>query len=320
MTTGKKVVIALGGNAIQAGDGTAEAQQQAIRKTVTLIVEIIKLGYQVIITHGNGPQVGNILLQQTIAGAKGIPPMALDTCGAMSQGMIGYWMEKEIDDLLREQGIEKGVVSIVTRTEVDPNDPAFANPTKPIGPFYTEKEAMEKMQQTGCTYVEDAGRGWRRVVPSPMPIDILEHGIIGKLADSDQIVICAGGGGIPVYKENHKYIGVEAVIDKDFSSEKLAELIDADTLLILTGVEHVYIHYNEQNEETLKNVSIEDLKEYIAQGHFAQGSMLPKVEAGIVFAQSKAGRTAIITSLDKAIDALLEKSGTIIKNTAPTEK
>lgn len=310
----KKVVIALGGNAIQVGDGTAKAQQRAIRKTITILVEIIKLGYQIVITHGNGPQVGNILLQQKIAGTKGIPPLSLDTCGAMSQGMIGYWIEKEMDDALREQGIEKGVASIVTRTEVDPSDPAFANPTKPIGPFYTEEEAKEKMQQTGAKYVEDAGRGWRQVVPSPQPIDIIEHNVISKLVDLDLIVICAGGGGIPVYKENHKFIGVEAVIDKDLSSEKLAELIDVDILLILTGVDYVYIHYNQPNQEALKSVSTTELKKYIDEGHFAQGSMLPKVEAAIKFAESKPGRTCIITSLDKALNALLGHVGTIIKN------
>ena len=308
-----KVVIALGGNAIQAGDGTAEAQQQAIKKTVKLLVEIIKLGYQIVITHGNGPKVGNIFLQQKIAGTKGIPPMALDTCGAMSQGMIGYWMEKEIDEVLREQGIDKDVVSIVTRTEVDPKDPAFANPTKPIGPFYTEEEAKEKMEQTGATYIEDAGRGWRQVVPSPKPVEIIEYKIIEKLVNSDGIVICAGGGGIPVCKEHHKFIGVEAVIDKDLSSEKLAELIDADALVSLTDVQNVFVNYNKPNETALNNVTTTEMKQYIDEGQFAKGSMLPKVEAAIMFAESKPNRTSIITSLDKALDALLGQVGTIIK-------
>ena len=309
----KKIVIALGGNAIQAGDGTAKAQQQAIRETSKLLVDIIKIGYQIVITHGNGPQVGNILLQQKIADSKGIPPMELDTCGAMSQGMIGYWMEKEMDDILREQGIEKDVASIITRTEVNPNDPAFLNPTKPIGPFYTKEEALEKMQQTGAKYIEDAGRGWRQVVPSPLPINIIEHNVIEKLVNADLIVICAGGGGIPVIRENHKYIGVEAVIDKDLSSEKLAELIDADILLILTDVEHVYLNYREPDQVTLNHVSTTELKNYIADGQFAQGSMLPKVEAAILFAESKPNRISIITSLKKAVEAIQGNVGTIIK-------
>jgi len=309
----KKVVIALGGNAIQTGDGSEEAQQNAIRKTVALLVEIVKLGCQIVITHGNGPQVGNILLQQKIAGTQGIPPMSLDTCGAMSQGMIGYWIEKELDDALREQGIEKNVTSIITRTEVDLNDPAFENPTKPIGPYYSREEATQIMQQTGAKYAEFPGRGWRQVVPSPQPMNIIEHSVIEKLVSLDFIVICAGGGGIPVYKENHKYIGVDAVIDKDLGSEKLAELINADVLLILTDVDHVYLHFHQPNERPLKKVSTAELKRHIEEGHFEKGSMLPKVEAAIKFVESRPDRVAIITSLDKALDALLGQAGTIVE-------
>lgn len=310
----KKVVIALGGNAIQTGDGSEEAQQLAIRKTVALLVEIVKRGYQMVITHGNGPQVGNILLQQKIAGTQGIPPMSLDTCGAMSQGMIGYWIEKELDDALRAEVIEKDVASIITRTEVDLNDPAFQHPTKPIGPYYTEEEAKQMMEQTGSKYVEFPGRGWRQVVASPQPMNIIEHSVIEKLVRLDFIVICAGGGGIPVYKENHKYIGVDAVIDKDLGAEKLAELIHADILLILTDVDHVYLHFHEPNEQPLKKVKVAKLKKYMEEGHFEEGSMLPKVKAAIQFVESKPDRKAMITSLDKALDALLEQAGTIVEN------
>jgi len=309
----KKVVIALGGNAIQIGDGSEEAQRQAIRKTVSLLVEIEKLGHQMVITHGNGPQVGNILLQQKIAGTKGIPPMSLDTCGAMSQGMIGYWIEKELDDALREQEIEKDVASIITRTEVDPHDPAFENPTKPIGPYYTWEEAQQLMKQTGAVYREFPGRGWRQVVPSPQPMNIIEHNVIAKLVNMDFIVICAGGGGIPVIREDHKYVGVEAVIDKDLGAEKLAELINADILLILTDVDHVFLNFGRPDQRPLRSVTTGELKKFIEEGHFEEGSMLPKVEAAIKFVESKPGRISIITSLDKALDALEGQAGTIVE-------
>ncbi len=308
----KKVVIALGGNAIQSGDGTAKSQQATLGKTAEKLATIIKAGYQVTITHGNGPQVGNILLQQINSDSVQTPAMPLDTCGAMSQGMIGYWLENEINMELNRGEIDKDVAAIVTRVEVDPNDKAFQNPTKPIGPFYNEEEAKKQMEDTGAVFCEDAGRGWRRVVPSPKPINILEHQTIQSLVDKGTIVISAGGGGIPVYKENNKIHSVEAVIDKDFASETLAELIDSDILMILTEVEQVYIHFNKPEQQALGEIRTEQLKQYIKEEHFAVGSMLPKIEAAIVFAESKPGRKAIITSLEKANEALYGKNGTII--------
>lgn len=308
----ERIVIALGGNAIQAGDGTAEAQQKALRKTAGQLIEVIKAGYQVAITHGNGPQVGNILLQQINSDSNQTPAMPLDTCGAMSEGMIGYWLDNKIDVVLNKNGIDKDVVTVVTRVEVDPEDPAFDEPSKPIGPFYSEEEAKKQMEETGATFVEDAGRGWRKVVPSPKPKNILEHKIIKKLVDEGNIVISAGGGGIPVYSKDGEIVGLEAVIDKDFASEKLAELIDADILMILTAVEHVFINYNQPDQKALTEVTVEEVKKYIKEGHFAKGSMLPKIEAALAFVESKPGRQAIITSLDCGVAALKGNCGTRI--------
>ncbi|MBA4603068.1 carbamate kinase [Thermoactinomyces mirandus] len=308
----KKIVVALGGNAIQSGEATAEAQQKAIEDTAAELVEIIKSGYQVVITHGNGPQVGNILLQQLKSDSRQTPAMPLDTCGAMSQGMIGYWMEKELEVNLREQGINKGVAAIVTRVEVDLNDEAFKNPSKPIGPYYSEEEAKKLMEETGDIYRKIAGKGWRKVVPSPKPINILEHEIIENLIEKDNVIICTGGGGVPVYWDQNRLVGVEGVIDKDFASQKLAELIDADILLILTEVENVYINYNKPDQAALEKISAESMKKYIQEGQFESGSMLPKVEAAVEFVESKPGRLGIITSLDKGLEALLGKAGTVI--------
>lgn len=308
----ERIVIALGGNAIQSGDATAEAQQEALKLTAKQLIEIIKLGYQVAITHGNGPQVGNILLQQINSDSNQTPAMPLDTCGAMSEGMIGYWLDNEIDVVLNKHKIDKDVVAIVTRVEVDPDDQAFKNPSKPIGPFYTEEEAKRQMEETGAVFIEDAGRGWRRVVPSPTPISILEHRVIKNLVDNGNIVISAGGGGIPVYRKDGELIGVEAVIDKDYASEKLGELIDADILMILTGVDHVFVNYNQPNQQAIEEISVEEMKKYMKEGQFARGSMLPKVEAAVQFVESKPGRKAIITSLERAIDAISGKCGTRI--------
>ncbi len=313
MERGKgRIVVALGGNAIQSEDGTAETQQKAIEHTAAQLVKIVESGYQVVITHGNGPQVGNILLQQMKADSRQTPAMPLDTCGAMSQGMIGYWLEKELDVKLREQGISKDIAAIVTRVEVDRNDQAFENPDKPIGPFYSEQEAKRLMEETGDVYREDAGRGWRKVVPSPKPVNILEHGIIENLIEKGNIVICTGGGGIPVYRNHNQIVGVEGVIDKDFASQKLAELIDADILLILTGVDNVYINYKKPDQTALGRVSTQLLKKYAQEGHFGRGSMLPKVEAAIKFVEFKPGRIGIVTSLNKGFEALLGKAGTVI--------
>ncbi|WP_075980419.1 carbamate kinase [Bacillus massilinigeriensis] len=310
----KKVVIALGGNAIQSGDATAEAQQKALDETALQLVNIINAGFDIVITHGNGPQVGNLLLQQKAADSKSTPAMPLDTCGAMSEGMIGYWMQNSLDKALATNHIKKDVATIITRTEVELHDPAFQHPTKPIGPFYQEEEAKQLMTEQNLVFKEDAGRGWRRVVPSPKPVNILEHRVINSLVNNGNIVIAVGGGGIPVYQDFTGIHGVEAVIDKDFAAQKLAELVDADILLILTAVENVAVNYNKPNQESLTNTTVDQLKEFIKEGQFAPGSMLPKVEAAIDFAESREGRESIITSLDKAYEALTSEAGTHIKS------
>jgi len=308
----RKVVIALGGNAIQTGDASAEAQQAALNRTAEQLVAFIENDVDIVIAHGNGPQVGNILLQQKAADCEKNPAMPLDTCGAMSQGMIGYWFENAIDKALKKHGINKDVATIVTRVVVDENDSAFQNPTKPIGPFYTEEEARKLMEESGAVFKEDAGRGWRRVVPSPKPVSIHEHHVINTLVEAGIITVAVGGGGIPVIETESELIGTEAVIDKDFAAQKLAELVDADTLIILTGVDNVYINFNQPDQRKLEDISIAELEELVEEGHFAPGSMLPKVEAAINFANSKPGRQTIITSLDKAYEALEGKAGTIV--------
>lgn len=308
----QKVVIALGGNAIQSGNATSESQQLALEKTARQLVDFIEKGIDIIISHGNGPQVGNILLQQAAADSVKNPAMPLDTCGAMSQGMIGYWMQNAMDKVLKERGIAKNVVTVVTRVVVDQNDPAFLNPSKPIGPFYSEEEARGIMEETNTYFKEDAGRGWRRVVPSPKPVSICEHSVINSLVEQGNIVISVGGGGIPIVETDNGLLGIEAVIDKDFASQKLAELVDADALIILTAVDNVYIDFNKPTQRRLADVSIEELHAYIERGHFAAGSMLPKVEAAINFAVTSPDRKTIITSLDQAFNAIDGKAGTVI--------
>lgn len=310
---GKKVLVALGGNAIQKENGaTAEEQQKACFETGLQIVKLIKAGYQVIISHGNGPQVGNVLLQQTEVNMDKLPAMPLDTCVAMTQGMIGYWLQNALDEVFYSTGLNKNAVTIITHTVVDQSDIAFKNPTKPIGSFYSKEEAMKLQTSFGYYLVEDSGRGFRRVVPSPKPLDILEKDAIKVLVDRDFIVIAGGGGGIPVIKIGNKYCGVEAVIDKDLASEKLAILLEADYFMILTAVDNVAINYAKPGQKNLTNVSVDEMKKYASEGHFAPGSMLPKVEAATAFVESKPGRIAIITSLDKAIAALDGLAGTRI--------
>jgi carbamate kinase len=313
----KKIVVALGGNAIQTGNGaTAEEQQQACINTANQLVKLIKDGHHLIITHGNGPQVGSLLLQQKAAESATTPSMPLDTCGAMSEGMIGYWLQNAVDKAMMESGIQKDAVTIVTRTLIDDQDPAFENPTKPIGPFYTEEEAKTLMNEQGLVFKEDSGRGWRRVVPSPKPANILEHRVINSLVDDGDVVIAGGGGGIPVIQTLNGIQGVEAVIDKDFASQKLAELVKADILLILTAVPNVAINFNKPNQTFLSETTVDELYEYIEQGQFAPGSMLPKVEAAIAFAESRPGRRSVITSLDQAYDAITRGEGTHIINSS----
>lgn len=293
----KKVVVALGGNAILSDDASAEAQQEALRQTSQYLVNLIKEGYRLIISHGNGPQVGNLLLQQQAADSVKNPAMPLDTCVAMTQGSIGYWLANALHNELRKAGIDKEIATIMTQVEVDEKDPAFANPTKPIGPFLTEEDAKAQMEKTGAIFKEDAGRGWRKVVASPKPINIQEHQVINTLVNNDVITISAGGGGIPVVGEHLK--GVEAVIDKDFASEKLAELVDADLFVILTGVDNVAINYGKENQENLEKVTLSELETYKNEGQFAPGSMLPKIEAAMEYVQAKPENKVIITSLEK---------------------
>lgn len=294
-----KVVVALGGNAILSKDASAKAQQEALEQTVKSLVKLIKAGHEVIITHGNGPQVGNLFLQQAASDSEKNPALPLDTLVAMTQGSIGFWMENALNNELLEQGIDKDVATIMTEVIVSADDPAFDNPTKPIGPFLSEEEAKEQMEKTGASFKKDAGRGWRKVVPSPKPIGIKDAKVIQSLVDSGVVVIAAGGGGVPVVQNpvTKKMEGIEAVIDKDFASQTLAELVGADLFIILTGVDNVYINYNQPNQEKLETVTISQLRQYIGENQFAPGSMLPKIEAAIDFVEQGDGRKAIITSL-----------------------
>lgn len=310
----KKLVVALGGNALQAAGkpATAEAQLEVVADTVKYIADMIEAGYEVVVAHGNGPQVGRIVLQNEAA-KEVSPAMPFDVCGAMSQGMIGYHLQQKLGEELRGRGLNRPVVTLVTQVIVDEKDEAFKNPTKPIGPFYSKEEAELLTKEKGYTIVEDAGRGYRRVVASPLPTAIVELESIKALIDAEHIVITVGGGGVPVIKNEEGMLeGVAAVIDKDFASEKLAEDLDADILLVLTAVERVAIHFGKENQRDLEEISVEEAKRYIEEGHFAPGSMLPKVEAALKFAQSKPGRKAIIASLDKAKLAIEGESGTTI--------
>jgi carbamate kinase len=309
-----KIVIALGGNALQeAGKpATAESQLEVVEKTSEYIADIIERGYNVVLAHGNGPQVGRIVIQNEYSASQ-TPAMPFDVCGAMSQGYIGYHMQQGLEKVLRARGNNKRVVTLVTQVVVDKDDPKFKNPSKPIGPFYNEATAKQLAEEKGYTMKEDAGRGWRRVVASPMPVEIVELDAVKCLIDGGFIPITVGGGGIPVIKdENGNYIGTAAVIDKDLASEKLAEDIDADALVILTAVENVCVNFGKPDQKSLSTMTVDEARAYIAEGQFAPGSMLPKVEAAIKFAESKPGRKAIITSLDKAVEALEGKAGTTL--------
>ena len=310
----KRIVIALGGNALQeAGKpATAQSQLEVVEKTSEHIADIIEKGYEVVLAHGNGPQVGRIVIQNEYSAAV-TPALPFDVCGAMSQGYIGYHMQQGLKKVLRARNINKEVATIVTQVVVDKNDPKFQNPSKPIGPFYSEEEAKELAETRGFTMKEDAGRGWRRVVASPLPVEIVELNAVKCLIDGGFTVITVGGGGIPVIKnEKGNLEGVAAVIDKDFASERLAEDVDADALVILTAVEQIYINFGKPNQKALDSMNCEEAEKYMAEGHFAPGSMLPKVEAAVKFARSKPGRKAIITSLDKAVEALNGKAGTVV--------
>jgi carbamate kinase len=314
------IVIALGGNALQRnGDpATADAQLDVARFTARYIADIIEQGNRVVLSHGNGPQVGRILLASETA-AKATPPMPFDVCGAMSQGYIGYHLQQALGDALAARMVRKPVLTVVTQTVVDAHDTAFQNPTKPIGPFYSQEEAESLRIQRGYSVAEDAGRGWRRVVASPRPIRIVEIEAIKSLISMGAVVIAVGGGGIPVIEtEDHRLEGIAAVIDKDFGSERLAEDINADILLILTAVDMVCLDFNKPTQRAVGYMTTEEAEMYIQQGQFAPGSMLPKVQAAIRFATSGRNRRAIISSLKLTREALAGQAGTILEAPAPT--
>jgi len=307
----KRIVVALGGNAILSDDASEKAQKLAIRSTCQKLVKLTTDGNQLIISHGNGPQVGNLLLQQQAADSPKNPAMPIDTCVAMTQGSIGYWMQNEMSKVLYGNGMKRIVVSLVTQVCVDKKDAAFSNPSKPIGPFLTKEEAEIASEKDSCIYKEDSGRGYRKVVPSPKPVGIVEYDAVVKLIENDIITISCGGGGVPVVLTENGYEGVEAVIDKDLASEKLAELVGADQFIILTGVDNVYVNFNKPNQEKLTKVTVSELKKYIAEEQFAKGSMLPKIEAAIAFVEASKSGVAIITSLEK-LGEINEGAGTVI--------
>ena len=309
----ERLVIALGGNALQSKDSapTAEAQLEVVKKTSEFIAEISQRGYEMAIVHGNGPQVGRIVLASETA-KDAVPPMPFDVCGAMSQGYIGYHIQQALKYALNKRNRNYPVVSLTTQVVVDRRDPAFQTPTKPIGAFYTEEEARRLEREKGYTMKEDAGRGWRRVVPSPLPRRIVEIGAVRLLWDH-AIVITCGGGGVPVIENPDGTLeGVAAVIDKDFAAELLAEAVGADTLLILTEVEKVAIRFGQPDQEDLSHLSLADAARYVREGQFGVGSMLPKVEAAMKFVRANPGKKAIITSLNKALEALDGKTGTVV--------
>jgi len=307
----KKIVIALGGNAL---GNTPYEQLELVTETAKPIVDLIQDGNEVVIAHGNGPQVGMINLGLSTAARVGSikSDMPFPECGAMSQGYIGYHLQNAIGNELRKRGINKEVATVVTQVVVDENDPAFKNPTKPVGGFYDKDVAEKIAREKGYKMVEDAGRGYRRVVPSPKPIDVIEKKTVSDLIKDGCVVITVGGGGIPVVFRDGLLYGTPAVIDKDYASEKLAELIDADMLVILTAVEKVAVNFGKPDVKWLSSMTLAEAEKYCQEGQFAPGSMLPKVRACMEFAQSKKGRTALITSLDKALQALNGETGTRI--------
>lgn len=309
-----KAIVALGGNALQAEGqpATAECQLKVIKDTAVHLANMIESGNQIVIVHGNGPQVGRLVVQNEYA-KKITPAMPFDVCGAMSQGMIGYHIQQALGEELKKKNINKSVITLVTQVVVDKNDKGFQNPTKPIGPYYKKDEAKSLSEEQGYVMVEDSGRGYRRVVASPEPKKIIEIDTIKRLVNDGQVVISAGGGGIPVIeKDDNSLEGVAAVIDKDLASEKLAEELDADILVILTAVEKVAINFGKPNQKNLDSMTVRDAEKYIQEGQFAPGSMLPKIRAAIKFVTAKPGKKAIIASLENAKNALLGNAGTLI--------
>ena len=304
-----RIVVAFGGNAL--GNNPKE-QQALIKKSVKDIVTLIKDRHEIVISHGNGPQVGviNLAFEDSYEN-KHIPHMPFPECTAMSQGYIGYHLQKGLRDLLEDEGIEKKVITLVTQVVVDKTDPSFKNPTKPVGPFYSEKMAKELMEQTGEKYIEDAGRGYRKVVASPKPLKIVEIETIKDLVQSGHVVIACGGGGIPIFKQNEAK-GANAVIDKDLASSLMAENLEADILVILTNVYQAQLHYGTKDAEKIGMISVEEAQTYLDNGEFLKGSMAPKIEAAIQFVKGHPKRKAIITELKNLLPGLEEKNATVI--------
>jgi len=308
----KTIVIALGGNAIlqPRQEGRADQQLENVRKTCRQIAQMVEMGHRIILTHGNGPQVGNILIQNDSASSI-VPAMPLYICGAESQGLIGYMMQQELGNILREKAIDKPITTIISQMLVDKNDPAFKKPTKPIGPFYHEAHARAAMEEKGQHWINDSGRGWRRVVASPRPKGLVELKALKQLIEAGCIVIANGGGGIPVIELDGRLEGIEAVIDKDFGGKRLALELEADIFMIITDVPKVYLNYGTPKQKPIDRIGIGELKKLQEEGHFKRGSMGPKVEACRLYVEGGGGM-AIITSLDTVIDALKGRGGTII--------
>ena len=310
---GKRIVVALGGNAL--GNNLPE-QMAAVKQTAKAIVDLIEQGHQVVIAHGNGPQVGmiqNAMTELTRSDPEKYIPCPLSVCVAMSQGYIGYDLQNGLREELLDRGLNKGVATVLTQVEVDPKDPAFENPTKPIGAFMTKEEADALVKERDYKVVEDAGRGYRRVVASPKPVSIVEIQSIQDMVEAGLVVVACGGGGIPVFKtEGHHLKGAAAVIDKDFASEKMAEQLDADVLIILTAVEKVAVNFGKPDQKWLDSLTPEEARKYMDEGQFAPGSMLPKVQAAVQFAESRPGRQALITLLEKAKAGIAGETGTTI--------
>jgi len=307
----RKIVVALGGNALGL---TPEAQKESVLRAVQPLVWLVREGYRLAIVHGNGPQVGLIHLafEQARQSDPHIPTMPFAESTAMSQGYIGFHLQNALKNALHAEGLPNNVSTVVTQVVVDPADPAFAHPTKPVGLFYLQEEARLLAQEQGHVYVEDAGRGYRRVVPSPEPVDIVEKGAIQRLMKLGDLVIACGGGGIPVSREGEHLVSLEAVIDKDKAAALLAELTSADLLLILTAVPYVALHYGKPNQIWVDRLTMREARLYMEQGQFAAGSMQPKIEAALDFVESRPGREAIIASLENAYDAVITGKGTII--------
>jgi len=314
---GKRILVALGGNAIKQAHekGTYEEQLRNVEKTAAQLVKLVQRGYHLAITHGNGPQVGALLIQQEEGQKLGIPPQPMDVCGAMTQGQIGYMLQQALMNEFRKMGLDKLAATVVTRVLVRKDDPDFQDPSKPVGPFYDEETAKRLAEERGWVIKKvkpNADKPYRRVVPSPDPIRPLEADAIKKLYDSGIVVIASGGGGIPVIEEDGKIKGVEAVIDKDLAGERLAEVLGVDVFMILTDVEKAKLNYGKPNERDIDRMTVSEAKKYFEEGHFLPGSMGPKVKACIRFIEEAGGKAAIITHLEKALDALEGKTGTWI--------